>query len=275
MFKIVTYAAGLDSGSIVPDQQFEDTGLVEIGGSEIANSQQRALGWVSGWDALAESLNTVSAEICIGMGQENFYRYVRIFGFGRPTEIDLGTEVAGIVKRPGSEEWSPYDQAANSFGQGISTTPIQMLNAAGAIANHGVLMQPQVAQALVYDGKMHRLPARVLGQVIKPEVAQTLTEMLVYTVDNYEMSKDLLPGFRVAGKTGTAEIPDQAGYTNPLTITSFVGFFPAADPQMVILVKVNEPTTSRWAEEVALPVFDAVARDAVQIMGLTPNTDLP
>ncbi len=275
VFKLITYSAALDSGSIVPDQQFEDTGVKVIGGQRITNSQKRVLGWVSGWDALAESLNTISAEICISMGQENFYRYVRLFGFGKPTEIDLGTEVAGIVKRPGLAEWSEYDQAANSFGQGISTTPMQMLNAAGAIANHGALMQPQVAQALVYEGKMYRLPVRMLEQVVRPEIAQTLTKMMVYTVENYDKGKNLVPGFRVAGKTGTAEIPEQAGYTNPLTITSFVGFLPAADPRLVILVKLNKPKSSRWAEQVALPVFGEVARDAVQIMGLTPNADMP
>jgi len=275
VFKLVTYGAALDSGSIVPDQKFYDEGVKIVGGQKITNSQKRALWQVSAWDALAESLNTVSAEICLAMGQENFYRYVRLFGFGKPTEIDLGTEVAGIVKRPGSAQWSQFDQAANSFGQGISTTPIQMLNAAAAIANQGTLMQPQVAQAAVYDGKLYPFPVRVLDQVVRPETARTLTQMLVYTMENYELGEDLVPGFRVAGKTGTAEIPDQAGYTNPLTITSFIGFLPAADPQLVILVKINEPKNARWAEQVALPVFGKVARDAVQIMGLAPNTERP
>ncbi len=275
VFKLVTYGAALDSGSIVPDQKFYDEGVKIVGGQKITNSQKRALWQVSAWDALAESLNTVSAEICLAMGQETFYRYVRLFGFGKPTEVDLGTEVAGIVKRPGSAQWSQFDQAANSFGQGISTTPIQMLNAAAAIANHGTLMQPQVAQAVVYDGKLYRLPVRVLDQVVQPETARTLTQMLVYTVENYDLGEDLVPGFRVAGKTGTAEIPEQAGYTNLLTITTFVGFLPAADPQLVVLVKINEPTKARWAEQVALPVFGKVARDAVQIMDLTPNTERP
>lgn len=275
VFKLVTYGAALDSESIVPEQRFYDEGAKIVGGQKITNSQQRVLGRVSAWDALAESLNTVSAEICLGMGQENFYRYIRLFGFGKPTEIDLETEVAGIVKRPGSAQWSQFDQAANSFGQGISTTPIQMLNAAAAIANHGTLMQPQVAQAVVYDGQLYRLPGRVLDAVVRPETARTLTEMLVYTVENYDLGEDLVPGFVVAGKTGTAEIPEQAGYTNPLTITSFVGFFPAVDPRLVILVKINEPKRARWAEQVALPVFGKVARNAVQIMGLTPNPERP
>lgn len=275
VFKLVTYGAALDLKTITPDQQFEDAGQRKVGEKIITNSQQRRLGWVSGWDALAESLNTISADISLKMGSEEFYRYIRLFGFGKPTEIDLGPEAAGIVKRWGTEAWNPYDQAANSFGQGISVTPIQMVNAVAAIANNGVLLQPQVARALVSNGQMHPLPMRKLADALPPETARTLTQMMVYTVENYDIGKKLVPGFKVAGKTGTAEIPEQAGYTNPLTITSFVGFLPAADPQIVVLVKLNEPKKSRWAEAVALPVFGEVARDAVQILGLSPNTDMP
>lgn len=275
VFKLVTYGAALDLGAVTPDQKFEDTGQRKVGDKIIKNSQQRRLGWVTGWDALAESLNTVSADISLKMGSEEFYRYVRLFGFGKPSEIDVGPEAAGIVKRWGTEAWSSYDQAANSFGQGISVTPIQMINAAAAIANDGVLLQPQVAMALVSNGQMHRLPVRKLSDALQPETAHNLTRMMVYTVENYTNGKKLVPGYRVAGKTGTAEIPEQAGYTNPLTITSFIGFLPAADPQIVVLVKLDQPKKSRWAEAVALPVFGEVARDAVQILGISPNADMP
>ncbi len=275
VFKLITYGAALDLGAIRPDQTFQDTGSRKVGDKVIKNSDLRALGAVSGWDALAESLNTVSADIALKMGPESFYRYVKLFGFGKPTEIDLNPEAAGIVKRWGTEQWSPYDQAANSFGQGISVTPIQMLNATAAIANKGVLLQPQAAKALVSNGMLHPLPVRKLGDVLQPETARTLTRMMVYTVENYKDGKKLAPGFRVAGKTGTAEIPEEAGYTNQLTITSFVGFLPAADPQIVILVKLDKPKKSRWAEQVALPVFGEVARDAIQVLALQPNAEMP
>jgi cell division protein FtsI/penicillin-binding protein 2 len=275
VFKLVTYGAAIDLGEITPDQQFEDTGQRKVGDKIIRNSQQRRLGRVSGWDALAESLNTVSADIALKMGPEGFYRYVRLFGFGKPTEIDLNPEGAGIVKRWGTEQWNPYDQAANSFGQGISVTPIQMLNATAAIANKGVLLQPQVARAFVWNGKMHPLPVRKLSDALQPETAKTLTRMMIHTVENYTNGKKLVPGYRVAGKTGTAEIPEEQGYTNPLTITSFVGFLPAAEPQLVVLVKLDRPKKSRWAEQVALPVFGEVAREAVQILDISPNADKP
>jgi cell division protein FtsI/penicillin-binding protein 2 len=211
------------------------------------------------------------------MGRDEFYRYIRQFGFGRPTEVDLAHEVPGTVKRPGTEFWSEYDQAANSFGQGISVTPIQLTSAVGAIANGGTVMQPQVVKGLVRDGQVYSLAPRRLGQAIKPETARILTQMMVYTVDNYVAGPKLVPGYRVAGKTGTAEIPipETGGYTSELSITSFVGFLPAADPQIVILVKLVEPKTSRWAEKVALPVFGAVARDAVWVLKIRPDDRMP
>jgi cell division protein FtsI/penicillin-binding protein 2 len=276
VFKIVTYGAALDMGTINPDQEFNDTGKLELpGANPIYNSQMRKLGVVTGWQALAESLNTVSAEIALKMGGESFHRYVRLFGFGKPTEIDLKPEAPGVVKRYGTEQWNQVDQSRNSFGQAISVTPIQMINAFAAVANDGALLQPQVAQALVLNGQVHRLPVRKLEQAMTPETAKILTRMMVYTADNYANGKRLAPGFKVAGKTGTAEIPEQQGYTNPLTITSFVGFLPAADPKIVVLVKIDEPKKSRWAEQVALPVFGDVTRDAIQILGLTPNADMP
>jgi cell division protein FtsI (penicillin-binding protein 3) len=277
IFKVVTYGAALETRTFTPDQQFNDTGSYEVikGQKPIRNSQQRKLGWVTGWQALGESLNTVSADLAIKMGPEAFYRYIALFGFGRPTEVDLRAEAPGMVKRYGTEQWNLVDQATNSFGQAISVTPIQMINAVAAVANDGALLQPQVAQALVLNGQVHPLPVRKLEQVLTPETAQTLTQMMVYTVDNYTIGKKLVPGFKIAGKTGTAEIPEQQGYTNPLTITSFVGFLPAADPKIVVLVKIDEPKKSRWAEQVALPVFGDVARDAVQILGLAPNGEMP
>jgi len=277
VFKLVTYAAGLDTARITPDTLFSDPGMLEINGRTIRNAENKTYGAITARQALANSVNTVSARICLDMGRDDFYRYIRQFGFGRPTEVDLAHESPGIVKRPGTEAWSQYDQAANSFGQGISVTPIQLISAVGTIANGGTIMQPQVVKGLVWDGKVYNLPPRHLGQALKPETARTLTEMMVYTVESYVAGPKLVPGYRVAGKTGTAEIPipETGGYTSDLSITSFVGFLPAADPQVVILVKLVEPKASRWAEKVALPVFGQVARDAVSTLKIRPDDRMP
>jgi cell division protein FtsI/penicillin-binding protein 2 len=275
VFKLVTYAAGLDTKRITPDTLFSDPGKLTVGTRVIRNAQDKTYRTIAARQALADSVNTVSAQICLDMGRDDFYRYIRQFGFGRPTEVDLAQESPGIVKRPGTEAWSRYDQAANSFGQGISVTPIQLISAVGTIANGGMVMQPQVVKGLVWDGRVYNLPPRRLGQAIRPETAQTLTQMMAFTVANYDAGPKLVPGYRVAGKTGTAEIPETGGYTSDLSITSFVGFLPAADPQIVILVKLVEPKASRWAEKVALPVFGQVARDAVSTLNIRPDDRMP
>jgi cell division protein FtsI/penicillin-binding protein 2 len=275
VFKLFTYAGALDTKLITPDRLFTDPGKMAINNKIIYNAENKTYATITARQALASSVNTISARIALDMGQDDFYRYVRQFGFGKPTEIDLGAETPGVVRRPGTEYWSLYDQAANSFGQGLSVTPIQLVSAVSAIANGGTLMQPQIVKGLVLDGQMYRLPPRQMGQAIRPETAHTLTEMMVFTVESYAAGPDLVPGYRVAGKTGTAEIPEREGYTSKLTITSFAGFLPAADPQIVILVKVVEPQTSRWAEAVTLPVFGQVARDAVQVLKIQPDDRMP
>jgi cell division protein FtsI/penicillin-binding protein 2 len=275
VFKLVTIAGGVDSGYITPDSMFVDEGALKIGGRLIRNAEQRAYGPVSIRDALAHSINVVSAKVSLRMGAETFYSYVRQFGFGRLTEADLQAEVGGIVNQPGrGAGWSQYDQAANSFGQGISVTALQMIDAAAAIANRGVLMQPQVVGAMVENGQVHAIPPRALGRPIQPESARTLAQMMVYTVEN-SSTPNPIPGYRVAGKTGTAEIPTKEGYTSLQSIMSFIGFLPAADPQLIIMVKLVKPKTAKWAEQVAVPVFAQVGQDAVQILEIKPNNAKP
>jgi cell division protein FtsI/penicillin-binding protein 2 len=274
VFKLITFAAALDSRKITPETLFEDSGTITVSGRTIKNAEDQAYGEVTAREALAKSINVVAAQICLDMGSETFYRYVRQFGFGKPTEVDLNYESEGIVKSPGNRYWSQYDQAANSFGQGISVTALQMLNATAAIANNGALLQPQAAKALVLNGKVYPVPPRMMRQAIRPETAQTLARMMVYNVES-SSNPSPVPGFRVAGKTGTAEIPTETGYTSEETITSFAAFLPAADPQIVILVKLAKPQRSNWAERVVVPVFAEVALDAIQILGIEPDDRMP
>jgi len=275
VFKPVTFAAGLDADKLSSEELFEDTGTLILDNEKIENAEKKSYGIVTARQALASSINVVTANICLRMGSETFYRYLRQFRFGQYTEIDAGPENPGIVKWAGTQYWSRFDQAANSFGQGLSATPLQMANAIATIANGGTVMQPQLVQSLVHNGRVYNVPPRTLGRAIKPETARKLTEMMVFTVESYAAGPNLVPGFRVAGKTGTAQIPEEGGYNDELTITSFVGFFPAADPQLVVLIKLSEPKTSRWAEQVALPVFGQVAQDAVNVLKLQPDNRMP
>jgi cell division protein FtsI/penicillin-binding protein 2 len=274
VFKVITMAAGLASGHITPKSSFQDEGYLVVSGKRIRNAERKIYGTVTAEEVLAKSINVVSAAISLKMGAETFYRYVGQFGFGKLTEIDLNQESTGIVKEPGNPLWSVFDQATNSFGQGISVTTLQMINAVAAIANRGELLQPQVVKALVKDGQVYLLPPRTLGRPIPAEVARTLTQMMVYTTD-HSVYPNLVPGYRVAGKTGTAEIPTETGYTSAQTITSFIGFLPAADPQLVIMVKLVKPKRSTWAEHVAVPVLGQVAQDAVRILEIKPDNREP
>jgi cell division protein FtsI/penicillin-binding protein 2 len=149
-----------------------------------------------------------------------------------------------------------------------------MANAVAAIANRGVVLQPQAASALVRNGQVYRIPPRIMRQAITPETSRIMAQMMVYNVEN-SSNPSPVPGFRVAGKTGTAEIPTATGYTSQETITSFAAFLPAADPKIVILVKIAKPRRFNWAERVVVPVFAQVAQDAIQILGIQPDDRNP
>ncbi len=269
VFKVVTMSAALDSGRITPETVFEDTGALTVNGQTIHNAENMTYGLVTATEALAHSINVVSAQMSLSMGPEVFYSYLRRFGFSKLTELDLRNESAGIVKERGQSDWSPYDEAANSFGQGISVTPIQMINAVAAIANGGVLLQPHVARAMVQDGVVYEVPPHIIGRPVRPDTAQKMKDMMVYDVTSSSYA-DFLPGYSVAGKTGTAEIPTPEGYVLSTSITSFIGFLPADNPQLVIMVKLDKPLKSRWAEQVAVPVFAQVANEAIRILGVGP-----
>ncbi len=172
VFKLVTFAGGLDSGQITPDKHFYDSGALTVGNRYIRNSEYRAYGDVTATEALAHSLNVVAAKIALDEGSDTFYRYIRQFGFGKLTEVDLDAESFGIVKEPDNKYWSLFDQATNSFGQALSATALQMLNATAAIANNGTRLQPQIVRGMIQDGRIYTLAPRVLGDAIKPEAAR-------------------------------------------------------------------------------------------------------
>ncbi len=273
VFKLITLAAAVDAGQITPDQIYLDPGKLDVDGQVIRNAENQSYGTVTVRQVLAKSINVVTARICLNMGAEIFYHYVRQFGFGRPTEVDLSPENPGEVREPGHPPWSRFDLATNSFGQALTVTPLQMINAVAAIANGGTRYQPQVGRALVKDGRMYEIAPHVIGYPIKPETAHTLTQMMVFTVDSASYA-GFVPGYRVAGKTGTAEISTAKGYTQE-TIASFVGFLPAANPQVIILVKLDKPKSYRWAEQVAVPVFGQVAQDTVRMLHIAPDNRMP
>jgi len=272
IFKVITFAAGLDTGTIDPEMRFADTGQYDIGGRVIYNSNRGAAGEVSATDALARSINVVTAEVAARVGAKDFYRYVRRFGFGKATEVDLAHEVTGILKSPGQSDWSQSDLGTNSFGQGVAVTPIQMINAVSAVANKGKLMRPYIVQERIYNGQVQTTQPTVVHNALLPESAQTLTDMMIDVVD-LGVQNAILPNYTVAGKTGTAQIPILGGYAQDETIVSFVGFLPAQNPEFVVLVKLDrpDPSISQWATYTAAPVFRRVAYRIAEQLNIPPE----
>lgn len=272
IFKIVTMAAALDTGVITPTKVYTDEGVVTVGSRLIFNSNRVGYGRVSATDALARSLNVVTAQIAVEMGSTVFYRYVERFGFTELTEVDLADEVRGLVKAPGNPNWSVSDLGTNSFGQGLAITPIEMLNATAAIANGGLLMRPYIVQARVEGERVWVTQPTQVRPVIKPATAAMLNAMMVDTVITGNEAAGVA-GYRIAGKSGTAQIPGEGGYLRDETIVSFVGFAPADDPQFVVLVKLDrpDPNISLWATHTAAPVFAQVARRLFDHLGIPPD----
>ena len=273
VFKIITAAAGLDAGVITPNTCYEDSGSIYIGGSTIKNHNDIAPGHVCLTDVLRQSLNVEATKIAISLGTERFYQYVQRFGFGARTRIEQAGEAAGDVKQVGDGRWREIDLGTNSFGQGIAVTPLQMIASVAAVANQGKLMRPYIVKSIQPANAKQPMETtpEVVRQVIKPETAKTLTKILADAILGESGNKAIVPGYTIAGKTGTAQIPI-AGILDPRwTIASFVGYLPADDPRFVILVKLDKPQSSEWGSQVASPVFATIAKQLVVQAGLPPD----
>ena len=275
IFKILTMAAALDSGTVKPDTVYNDTASIEVGGQIIWNWDRGSHGPTDMIGLLAKSLNVGASTIAMRMGQQTFYRYMRAFGLGRPTGIDLQHEAAGLVltRDNNPDRWSEAILASNSFGQGIATTPIQMVAAVAAVANDGVLVQPHVVEKIIRGNHVDQAKVVTVGRPISSETAHTLTDMLVTAVRR-EVPDALVEGYSIAGKTGTAQIPIPGGYDDPWTIGSFIAYAPAADPQVLILVKLDRTTSSMWGSETAVPVFHSLAERLFPVLGVRPDSQI-
>ncbi len=270
VFKILTMAAAVDKGSVTQEISFLDTGQFTFGGSTIHNWDGKSYGPQNMIGCLQHSLNVCLAWVATQLGNQDFYSYMQHFGLGHPTGIDLAGESSGRLKLPGDTDWYPVDLATNAFGQGVSVTPIQMIMAASAITNGGQMIYPHVLYATVQDGRQHNLRPQIIGQPITPVTANTLDNMLSVSLKN-ESSLALIPGYQIAGKTGTAEIPTQYGYGNNQTNASFIGWGPVDDPRFMVYVWLEKPSASIWGSETAAPVFKQIVQKLIVLMGIPPD----
>ncbi|MBI4316245.1 MAG: penicillin-binding protein 2 [Chloroflexi bacterium] len=269
-FKIITMASALQSGTVRPETTYFDTGYIEVGGVGIANWNGGAWGTQDMTGVLQHSLNVGTAWVSTHMGPQKFYDHLTAFGMGQATNIDLSGEAAGMLSRPGDSNWYESNLGTNAFGQGVAVTPIQLLAAASAVANGGAMMQPHVLERVSDGGVVHTTRPQVLGRPISADTANTLSAMLAVSLER-EASNALLPGYRLAGKTGTAQIPIPGGYDYYKTIATFIGWGPADDPRFIVLIKLDKPTASMWGSETAAPTFGEMVKRLVVLMKIPPD----
>ena len=260
IFKVITMSAGIDSGKITPDTTYVDTGSVTFNGKTIRNWDLKAYGEVTMTRVIERSLNTGAVFAERTMGPDIFYNYLVKFGFKEPKGIDLPGEVAGSL-RPLEVDPRDINFATASFGQGISTTPISLIVALSTIANDGVMMRPYVNSAL---------KPKEIRRVISPKTSRQVQDMMVSAVDKARVSA--ISGYSVAGKTGTAQVPNfnTGGYTNEV-INTYIGFAPAYDPRFVILVKLNKPEGAPHAALTVVPAFRDLAQFIINYYGIFPD----
>lgn len=270
-FKVLTMAAAIDAGVVKPEDEYLDTGMIEVGGVRIRNWNGGAWGPQTMVGCMQHSLNVCLAYVASEkLGAPLFYQYLEAFGIGRGTGIDVAGEVPGQLRTPRHPEWTEADLGTNAFGQGVSVTPVQLLAAVGAIANKGVMLQPHVVRAVVGPEGAYYPKPTVLGRPISAETAEVMTSMLSQSLDG-ETTLAHVNGYELAGKTGTAQIPTERGYDDRWTIASFVGWGPVADPQFIVLVRIDKPEISPWGSVVAAPVFRDVVERLVAMLEIPPD----
>ena len=273
VFKLITAAAAVDLGLVNPNTWWFDSGVVNADGWTIRNWDLSANGSQTVMQILAKSLNTGAAWLAQQAGPERFYDYVFKFGFGEPSGSGLGGEVGGRVRTPDNdpENWRSVDIATNSFGQGISVTPLQMVMAVAALANEGKLMKPMLVREIIGPHDKQVSEPEVARQVVSADTARTLLDMMGVVVQGIPRNFLDIQGYETGGKTGTANIASGTGSYKGTYISSFIGVAPLEDPQLVILVKIDEPKDTPWGTVVAAPAFSRMAQAALAYFKIPPQ----
>jgi cell division protein FtsI (penicillin-binding protein 3) len=264
-FKLVALAGALEEGLFRPeDRIFCENGSLNVAGDEIRDTHPN--GWLTVGEVIEQSSNIGTIKIGRALGPGRLFRYLRLFGFGSNTCSGFPGEVAGELKHP--SKWSKRSLETISIGQEIGVTALQMVAAYGAIANGGQLMSPRIVKRAIHDdGAVSDMEAMAIRQVVSPAAARRVTEVLEGVVRNGTGSNAQIPGYRVAGKTGTAQraAKGKPGYDPNRYVSSFVGFLPADQPELLCLVVVDSPQETYWGSQVAAPVFNRVMRRVLSL----------
>jgi cell division protein FtsI/penicillin-binding protein 2 len=265
-FKAFTVAGALEEGLVTPRTEYDLAPTIQVADRVIEESHPRAATTLTVADILAQSSNVGSVTIGLELGPERFDHWVRMFGFGEPTGIGIPGEESGIVLRP--EDYYGSSMGNLPIGQGISVTPMQMVAGYAAIANGGILRPPRL---IMREGAEELPPAegeRVMSEKSAAQLSKMLEGVLAPGGTASEVS---VPGYTLAGKTGTAQKAEDGGYSETDYVGSFVGFAPADDPQLLVAVVVDEPTGVHYGSVVAAPAFAEIASFALPYLGIAPE----
>jgi len=262
-FKIVTATAAINEKLFKLDEIVEDgKGIIKVGKVKITDAEKH--GSLTFVQFIEHSSNVAAIKIAEKIGRKRFYCYSRAFGFGSPTKVKLPGEEKGNIGKPG--RWTPLKFATMSFGQGLSVTAMQIVNAYSAIANGGVLLKPSLVKCIVNDNgeNVYTSSPVVIRRVMRKETARTLNDILIGVVNCGTGKYARVDGIEIAGKTGTAEKSKPIiGYGKDEYIASFIGYLPARDPQILIGVFIDEPKGPHWGGYVAAPLFRKITQRIV------------
>ena len=271
-FKVIMAAGALEEGLLRPeDRIYCDMGGISLSGFFIKDYKK--YGWLTFSQVLENSSNVGAIKAGTRLGKDRYYHYIRSFGFGAKTGIELPGEAQGILREP--KNWSAISLGAISIGQEVSVTPVQLLTAFCAIANGGNLMRPYLIKGIrgPYGEILRETSPRVVSRVISPATASTLTNILEKVVEKGTGKNAAIPGYKVAGKTGTSQKLERStgGYSHHKVVASFAGFVPAHAPRLAVLVTIDEPKVGSWGGALAAPVFAEVAEEALHYLEMRPS----
>ncbi|MCR4425748.1 MAG: penicillin-binding transpeptidase domain-containing protein [Firmicutes bacterium] len=270
-FKVVTAAAAMEEGIVSSTSQFYDPGYLKVEDRILNCWKPGGHGSQTFIEATENSCNPVFATLALRLGTDKFLQYMRAFGIGEKSGIDFPGEATGLMHQPKSI--GPVELATYGYGQGVSVTPLQLLNALCAVANGGVLMKPMLVREVIdlKGATVARFSPTRIRQVISERTSRELVNILQSVVVNGSGTRAAVPGYAVAGKTGTAQKPE-AGRYGDKRIASFMGFAPANDPRIAVLVVLDEPSVPvKFGGVIAAPVFQAVVEDSLRYMEIPPT----
>ncbi len=272
-FTMITAASAMDAGTVAALTTFDDNGSFFVGAYTAKNHNDLAPGKVSLVDVFRQSLDVEAAKMSVGLGAERFYQFLKQFGLDAWTRIEIAGESAGGLRTIGDGKWREADLGKNALGQDVGVTPIQMISAAGVLANQGRLSKPYIVNEIrAADGTITRTNPSIVRQAIRPETAQTITRLLADAVNGDPANKAIVPGYRVAGMSASAPYPVLSLVDQRIVIASYVGYLPADDPRYVILVKLDKPRADDANWHTAAPVFANIAGKLMAMTGLPPDS---